>query len=117
MTIDEADNTKMINVAEQFSRFPGGRYRTDGKFSGERFRDEFLVPALKIYGTVVVDMDGTLGYGSSFLEEAFGGLVRECGFESGELLKVLSIETSSPILRTTVIEYIKDAGKIAQQKA
>lgn len=31
-------------------------------------------------GTVIVDLDGTSGYGSSFLDEAFGGLVRTDGF-------------------------------------
>jgi len=54
--------------------------KEDGEYSGEEFRKRLLAPGLqdavrkKAYLTVV--LDGTMGYGSSFLEEAFGGLVR-----------------------------------------
>lgn len=68
----------MIELASQFSTTPAGRYRSDGRFSGEVFRDDVLVPALDRAGndTVTVVLDGVAGYGSSFLEEAFGGLAR-----------------------------------------
>jgi len=73
-----ADST--ISIAENFSRYPGPRYRKDGPFSGEEFREGYLQPALsaalKDGGIVAVVLDGVAGYGSSFLEEAFGGLVR-----------------------------------------
>jgi len=68
---------KNISVARDFSKFPGGRYYTDGPFSGEQFRKEILEPALDEAETLFVDLNGTRGYGSSFLDEAFGGLVRE----------------------------------------
>ena len=29
-----------VNIAQDFSKYPGGRYRADGEFSGERFRDD-----------------------------------------------------------------------------
>ena len=67
--------TKEIDVARNFTPYPVGRTRSDGRHSGEAFRDDYLVPALKA-GAVTVAMDGAKGYGSSFLEEAFGGLVR-----------------------------------------
>jgi hypothetical protein len=76
------DQQHTIVIAEDFSRFPGGRYRKDGDFSGEQFRDDFLIPALRRYPIVRVVLDGTAGYAASFLEEAFGGLIR-----SGELAK------------------------------
>ena len=60
----------------QFSEYPGGRYRHISEFSGEEFRETVLEPALKSGGSVVVDLDGVVGYGSSFLEEVFGGIVR-----------------------------------------
>jgi hypothetical protein len=66
-----------ISVAEDFSKFPAGRFYSDGPFSGERFRVEILLPALKAAQVVVVNLNGVSGYGSSFLDEAFGGLVRE----------------------------------------
>ncbi|WP_337519562.1 STAS-like domain-containing protein, partial [Desulfovibrio sp.] len=63
---------KTINIANDFSVFPGGRYRSDGEFSGEEFRDNILIPALQKYQQVIVELDGTRGYGSSFLLEVFG---------------------------------------------
>ena len=85
----------MINVATDFTRYPGGRYRQDGDFSGEEFRDDVLVPALrKARATstrVVVVLDGATGYPSSFLEEAFGGLVRERLFSAGDLKALLEV--------------------------
>lgn len=65
-----------IRIAKDYSRYPGGRYRRLGKYSGEEFRDDFLRPALEQGCEVKVVLDGTEGYGSSFLEEAFGGLIR-----------------------------------------
>lgn len=73
---------KRTSIARNFSKYPAGRYKADGRFSGERCRRELLVPALRGTDVVVVDLNGTLGYGSSFLEEAFGGLVREEGFSA-----------------------------------
>ena len=86
---------KLITIADNFSETPLGRYVTDGSYSGERFREEFLVPALK-EGSLTVDIDGTEGYGSSFLEEAFGGLVRKKHFTELELKKNLHIRSNDP---------------------
>lgn len=63
-----------VKIADDFSKTPGGRYRTDGPFSGEEFREEFLKPALNDSQKVTVYLDGTRGYPSSFLDEAFAGL-------------------------------------------
>ena len=103
-----------ISVAKQFSEFPAGRYYDDGPYPGEKFRKEFLVPALKAGGKVLVDLDGTMGYGSSFLEEAFGGLVRDEGFAVDDLERRLRIHsTSDPSLVTEVWQYITDASRVA----
>jgi hypothetical protein len=64
-----------ISVARDFTRYPGPRYESQGAYSGERFR-RVLVNALKNGQRLIVDLDGTSGFGSSFLDEAFGGLVR-----------------------------------------
>lgn len=89
----------MINVAEDFTRYPGGRYREDGEHSGEEFRDDVLVPALERArvsgGKVTVVLDGVTGYPSSFLEEAFGGLVREGHFTAAALKSLLEIRASA----------------------
>ena len=38
-------------------------------------------------------MDGTTGFGSSFIDEAFGGLIRKEGFRLAELDKRLVIKS------------------------
>ena len=81
-------STQVISIAKDFSPTPAGRYRSDGPFPGEKFRDDLLLPALrKDTEPVTVELDGTAGFGSSFLEEAFGGLVR-CGINRSEERRV-----------------------------
>ena len=66
-----------INVARDFSKNPSGRYIKDGKTSGEVFLKNVLLPAVNTHDLVEIDFDGVRGYDSSFLEEAFGGFIRE----------------------------------------
>jgi hypothetical protein len=66
---------QVITIAKDFSRTPGGRFRTDGPYSGEEFREKYLLPAIHADGAEII-LDGAAGYPSSFLEEAFGGLRR-----------------------------------------
>lgn len=101
--------TEVIDVGERFSRFPAGRIRTDGPFSGQRFREDFLVPALSDGGCVLVKLDSALGFGSSFLEEAFAGLVREHGFDPADLLQRLELEARDKSLIAEIREYIASA--------
>ena len=86
---------KTIWVSGAFSRYPGGRFRTDGPFSGEALREDILAPALRAHESVTVVLDGPYGYTHPFLEEAFGGLVRSGALdpdEAGEKLKITSLE-------------------------
>jgi hypothetical protein len=105
-----------IAVARDFTRYPGPRYRNSGPYSGEQFRDEVLVPklreAISVAGRVIVDLDDVAGYGSSFLEETFGGLVR-LGFSKEELDEHLIIVARSPQFRHHAVrarEYIEEAA-------
>ncbi len=102
------NNGDIINVAEDFSRYPAGRYVSDGPYSGEQFRRLFLMPTLAQQREITIVLDGVRGYGSSFLEEAFGGLVRE-GYSSEEILSLITIVTSDPSLEFEVHEYIEHA--------
>jgi hypothetical protein len=86
----------VINVARDFSPVPGGRFDEDGEFNGSRFRREHLVPKLTSCDHVDVLIDGTEGFGSSFLEEAFGGLVRIEGFTPEALQNRLRIVADDP---------------------
>lgn len=73
---------KTINLGREFAKDLGPRYFALGPHSGEEFRDDVLIPAFKQANTVIVDLDDVEGFSASFLEEAFGGLVREFGLSA-----------------------------------
>lgn len=64
---------------EEFSTRPGPRYFNQGKASGEEFYDDYLSrwfnDAMKQNKSLTVVLDGTDGYLTSFIDEAFGRLV------------------------------------------
>lgn len=98
---------EVISVATDFTRFPAGRYETDGLYSGQRFREKLLAPALRKGGSVVVCLDGTMGFGSSFLEEAFGGLARTAEFRPAYLLEKLELQSKDDSLIDEIRSYIE----------
>ncbi|MDR0189778.1 STAS-like domain-containing protein [Pseudomonas yamanorum] len=99
-----------INISKDFSAYPSGRYRRDSAFSGEAFRDELLAPTLEKNDVVEVMFDGSLGYSSSFLEEAFGGLVRQKKFSKETLHRKLKLYyKEDPILIEEIWQYIDQA--------
>jgi hypothetical protein len=101
-----------IDVGRDFSRFPSGRYAAKGSTSGEAFRDNLLVPALRNNNNKIqVILDGTVGYGSSFLDEAFGGLVR-LGFDPAVLIKRINLVTSDASLIDEINEYMSAAAPV-----
>lgn len=103
----------MIQIASDFSRFPGGRYASDGPHSGELFRTSILEPALRKYEKVVVVLDGVVGLPASFLEEAFGGLIRD-GFSLADLSSRLEIKAATKRLQrypSQIWGYIDSAGQ------
>jgi hypothetical protein len=98
-----------ISIAQDFSVYPGGRLRADGDFSGEAFREDWLLPNFG-QEPLEVDLDGTRGFDSSFLEEAFGGLVRVLQLTDVEALRSQLIVTSSiGAYVDEVWEHIQDA--------
>lgn len=101
----------VIDVARDFSEYPGARYERLGPGSGEAFRKQLLIKRLESLGdrdALVIRLDGTKGYGSSFLEEAFGGAVREgCRFDK-DRVKFVSEDRS---LVQEIWEYIDQAEK------
>lgn len=101
-----------ISIAD-FSRFPVGRYPTDGPKNGETFRDTLLMPALKRGEVVTVLLDGVAGYPSSFLEEAFAGLVKKHSFTPQELRDHLVLKANARSFAVYIDEiwaYIDDAA-------
>ena len=105
--------TNMLVVAKDFSRTPGPRRRTEGKFSGEEFLDLLkarYVEAVKTKAILIIDLDGAAGYATSFLEAAFGGLARE--FEPEEVQRTLEIKSDEePDLVEEIKSYIAEARR------
>ena len=106
-----------IVVGRDFTKYPGPRYKRTGPFSGEQFRDEVLKPrllaAIKDGTRVIVYLDGVAGYGSSFLEECFGGLIR-AGIPRDELLAHLVVDAQTSRLKHHALraqEYIAAAAQ------
>ncbi len=77
--------TKKINVKSDFSTDPYGRDPRDGPDNGQRFREDFIMPALNDFEYVIVDFEDVL-CGPSFIEETFGGIIRRGYMNKKELL-------------------------------
>jgi len=101
---------KPINVSD-FTEFPGPRFEKHGPFSGERFRREILLNAIaENAGNICINLDGVIGYGSSFLEEAFGGLIRDgIPDEIARQIAENIVSDTDPSLKLEIQNYIQDA--------
>ncbi|KGQ36959.1 MULTISPECIES: STAS-like domain-containing protein [Gallibacterium] len=93
---------------KDFSLFPGPRHIKDGKASGEEFRNTILIPATKKDPEITLHLDGVVGYGSSFLEEAFGGAIR-LGVSPNIISNIIFISEEDPDLIEEIREYINAA--------
>lgn len=101
-------------AVREFSVTPGSRYRDEGTkaHSGQEFREDILESkfqeALKAKIKLIVDLDGTIGYGTSWLEEVFGGLARK--YKKSDVLEIIEfISNEEPYLIDDIKQYIKDA--------
>ena len=103
---------KIIDVAKDFSKTPFGRYNSDSEYSAERFRDDLQIPILKSGEDVTVDFSKvSLGVGSSFLEEAFGGMVRK-GFDPSFLIQHVTVKDRMSLYNEQVKTFIRKAEKV-----
>lgn len=96
----------LFSIARDFSPNPGPRFIRQGAHSGEALRRRLLHFLDANEGVVVVDLDGTKGFGSSFLDEAFGGLVRSENKNKDELLKRLRFRS---IVDPSYVDEILDS--------
>ena len=102
-----------ISVAKDFSPAPGGRFKSQGDHSGEEFRDDILRPKLDVAIreniTLICNLDGCLGYPSSFLDESFGQLGREMKKKGIDILKYMTfISKDEPSFVENIQHYIRD---------
>lgn len=99
-----------IFVAE-YTDMPIGRDALDGPKNGKDFRENHLIPALNEYEIVKVDFNGTLGTAPSFLEEVFGGLVRNGYIAASELYRRVIVIYKFESVKNNVKKYIKEADE------
>ncbi|MCC5836002.1 MAG: STAS-like domain-containing protein [Opitutales bacterium] len=107
-------NQHLINIGSDFSTAPGPRLIKEGKCSGEEFRKNTLYPklakAIEEGAQLIVVLDGTSGFGTSFLEEAFGGLIRENNLTLSCIEKhLLIVSEEDPDYLEEIELYLKDA--------
>lgn len=109
-------STRDIEIATAFSAYPAGREEADGPYNGNKFQTEILLGELKAAvddgGKVVVSLNGLMSCGSSFLEEAFGGIIRDGHLTRDEVLSHLEVVYSTPRLKRfhdAIYRYIKEA--------
>ena len=104
----------ILDIAKDFSRCPGARYPDEGDNSGQEFRNNFLKPkiqeALEKGLRLKIILDGSAGYSTAFLEEAFGGLVREDGFTLEQLAIIDYVSDEDPTYIDDIKAYIDDAA-------
>ncbi|TMO84209.1 STAS-like domain-containing protein [Pseudoalteromonas spongiae] len=99
-----------IDIAKDFSKVPFGRDEKDRtEFHGKNFRTKHLLPAFRdTTEEVHVYLDGVeRGYGSSFLDESFAGLIRE-GIPYSDLENRLIIHTRFSFYKEDIWDYIKE---------
>jgi hypothetical protein len=101
-----------LRIADDFSETPFGRYKDDGPESGELFRDNYLIPALKTHSRVRLILDGVEGLPSSFWEEVMGGLIRH-GWSVADVRDKLELVTEEPDLKT----YVRLGWRYAEEAA
>lgn len=106
-----------LSVADIFSPWAGGRFPSDGSENGETFREKYLIPNLLEENTqkVIVSFKGTIGLGSSFKEELFGGTIRTGKVPYKILQQKLQIESDYDTDEKEVWAYIDDAHRKKQK--
>lgn len=109
------DDCIMIKLSD-FSKFPSGRDETDGDFNGKKYRETILTPkvqeALASGKKLEVSIEGVLNFGSSFFEEAFGGLVRKGITTKNDLKRILEITPNNDRYqryKTVIFKHIENA--------
>lgn len=106
-------------VSKDFSETLGGRFKSDGdysaEYSGETFYESLLEPlflkAVNNNDTLNINLDGTYGYPSSFIDESFGRLSRMYGEK--KVLKTLKfISNDQPGLIKLIKDIIKNSSQL-----
>lgn len=103
-----------LKVASEFSKHPAGRFLTDGPYSGQLFREAVLEKIMRSGERTEIDLDGARGYGSSFLEEAFGGLARK--YPLSLIKSLITFKSRDQNLIDRIDLYMRNANNTTSKK-
>lgn len=99
--------TPYLSIAN-WTLYPGSRHRSWGPCSAEEYVEDVLRPevekAFQSGRKIVIDLDGTLFYFISFIDEVFGSLVQMHGIEW--VKKYVTIKSDE---RPWLVQEAKDA--------
>lgn len=104
-------NETVINFKDEYTDAPGGRYMSEGKFSGEHFREVLLqtryLQAVNNNELLIINMDGCYGFPAIFLSESFGGLAKQL---NNPLImdNIEIIYSDEPCMRDKICKYIEE---------
>lgn len=97
---------KKTIFAKDFSKHPLGRFKKDGNYSGELFREKVLIPIMLKKENVILNLDGVRGYSSAFLDEAFGGLAKI--YDIKNINKLIKLESRDKLLIMRIDLYMQN---------
>ena len=103
-----------INIARDFTKLPGPRYRDQGPGSGQQFLEKYLRPAFlkarEANEQVTIQLDGVqYGYPHRFSKKRLGDSPEKFGIE--EVQNLLRFESvAEPMLDFEIRHYIKHAN-------
>lgn len=68
---------KIIDMVRDFTDWPWPRYKKEWDFSWEEFYEKFFKNDFEKFSLIMINLDWTLDYPSSFLSEAFWPIYKE----------------------------------------
>lgn len=103
-----------LKVIKDFTAYPGGRSREVGDNSAEEFYEDVLLPKYKEAKEegckLSIDFDGAAGYAGSFIDEAFGRLGHEFGYDDVKS-RLIMISIEDKYLPTEILQSIAEWSK------
>lgn len=116
-----------INVGNDFTMRPMGRYSTDGNSSGEAFYTNHLIPKLKALmeynkqnpndrQKLVIDFGTVKMCGGSWIEEAFGGAIRNSDIRPVELFDLIEVKVNGRKYLENIANGVYGAIQDEQQR-
>lgn len=103
-------NTRIIKLSD-YTFNPGGRLKSHGKFSGEWFRDDILMPniidAEIKHEKIIINLDDVYSLPKTFLREVFYGLITKYKYKNFKDLTIVCHDDLG--ITADIYSYIAEA--------